>query len=200
MRPRSGTPPLSGRLHRHPHRSPAEAATRRAIRARDAGLRRINAVTRGLVAAVVALSGALAVLAANGFHGHTLASRTAPPSAQPALSDTPARTRSRSASSARRTPTARAARAATASTGGATTQTPAPRTTQTQTTPAQSTPAQTAPAQTAPAQTAPAQTAPAQTAPAQTTPAQTAPAPSVAQPSQAPAPTPAAPVVVSGGS
>jgi hypothetical protein len=39
--------------------------------ARDAGLQRISALTRGLIAGVVALSGALAVIAANGFHGHT---------------------------------------------------------------------------------------------------------------------------------
>jgi hypothetical protein len=39
--------------------------------ARDAGLQRISAVTRGTIAGAVALSGALAVIAASGFHGHT---------------------------------------------------------------------------------------------------------------------------------
>jgi hypothetical protein len=40
--------------------------------ARDAGLRRISAVTRWLTAGAVAASGALALIAANAFHGHTL--------------------------------------------------------------------------------------------------------------------------------
>lgn len=40
--------------------------------ARDAGLRRISAVTRWLTGAAVALSGGLALLAAHAFHGHTV--------------------------------------------------------------------------------------------------------------------------------
>jgi hypothetical protein len=40
--------------------------------ARDAGLRRIRAVTRWVAAGVVALSGALALIAADAFHGHTV--------------------------------------------------------------------------------------------------------------------------------
>ena len=41
--------------------------------ARDAGLRRISSVTRRLVVGAVALSGALALIAANTFHGRTIA-------------------------------------------------------------------------------------------------------------------------------
>jgi hypothetical protein len=44
--------------------------------ARDAGLRRISAVTRWTAAAVVVLSGALALIAAKAFHGHTVTSTT----------------------------------------------------------------------------------------------------------------------------
>lgn len=51
--------------------SAVDTATRRAVTARDAGLRRIGAVTRWSAAAVIALSGALALIAAKGFHGHT---------------------------------------------------------------------------------------------------------------------------------
>ena len=43
--------------------SPKEVAIRRAVLARDAGLRRISAVTRWLIVGVVALSGALALIA-----------------------------------------------------------------------------------------------------------------------------------------
>ena len=39
--------------------------------ARDAGLRRISATTRWITAGVVALAGALSLIAANAFHGHT---------------------------------------------------------------------------------------------------------------------------------
>ena len=49
-----------------------EAATRRAVLARDAGLRRISTVTRWVIAGAVALSGALALIAANAFHGRTI--------------------------------------------------------------------------------------------------------------------------------
>jgi hypothetical protein len=44
--------------------------------ARDAGLRRIAAVTRWTAAAVVVLSGSLALIAAKAFHGHTVAATT----------------------------------------------------------------------------------------------------------------------------
>jgi hypothetical protein len=125
------------------HRA-ADIATRRAVMARDAGLRRISIVTRWAIAGVVGLSGGLALLASSAFHGHTIVT----------------------------TPTSSASQA------------PG------QTTPAVTTPAQTTPAVSTPAVTTPAQTTPAQTAPAQTTPSSV----------QAPTPTPAAPVVVSGGS
>lgn len=51
---------------------PPEPDTRRAVMARDAGLRRISSVTRRVVLAAIALSGGLAVTAANAFHGHTI--------------------------------------------------------------------------------------------------------------------------------
>ena len=185
---------------RRPQADRAELALRRAVRARDAGLRRISAITRGMTAAAVALTGGLAVLAAQGFHGHATSSATPPRAlAQPALSLPRARGSARSSAALRSTRgiatgTGRRARASTTSTQSA----PA------ETTPAQTTPAQAAPAQTTPAQTTPAQAAPAQTTPAQTTPPQTTPASGsgsgLAQPSQAPAQTPAAPVAVSGGS
>jgi hypothetical protein len=50
--------------------------------ARDAGLRRIAAVTRWTAAAVVVLSGALALIAAKAFHGHTVTTTT-PNATQP---------------------------------------------------------------------------------------------------------------------
>jgi cytoskeletal protein RodZ len=163
----------------------AELALRRAIRARDAGLRRISAITRGIVAAALALTGGLAVLAAQGFHGHAASSATAQALAQPALS------RPTAHSSAARSSTAlRSTRGGAADTGVRT---------QTSTTPAQTTPAATTPAQTTPAQTTPAQTTPQQTTPAQQTAAGGS-GSSLARPSQAPAQTPAAPVAVSGGS
>jgi cytoskeletal protein RodZ len=55
--------------------------------ARDAGLRRISGITRAMVAGVVALSGALAVIAANGFHGHTYSNNAA--QSQTARTQTP---------------------------------------------------------------------------------------------------------------
>ena len=58
-------------------RAAVETATRRAMMARDAGLRRIAAVTRWTAVAVVALSGALALIAAKAFHGHTVTSTPA---------------------------------------------------------------------------------------------------------------------------
>ena len=63
---------MSARSPRSRGLSQAEFATRRAVIARDAGLQRISAITRGTIAGAVTLSGALAVIAANGFHGHTL--------------------------------------------------------------------------------------------------------------------------------
>ncbi len=60
--------------------------------ARDAGLRRISSATRWIAAGAVGLSGALAVIAADSFHGHTAsaaatqapASQSAPASVSPA--------------------------------------------------------------------------------------------------------------------
>ncbi|MGA3361135.1 MAG: hypothetical protein ABSD82_03800 [Solirubrobacteraceae bacterium] len=57
--------------------SPRQTATRRAVSARDAGLRRISSVTRWLAIGVVGLSGALALVAANAFHGHTVSNASA---------------------------------------------------------------------------------------------------------------------------
>ena len=60
-----------------PHRPSIEAAEiagRRAVMARDAGLRRISSVTRRVILGAIALSGGLAVTAANAFHGHTIPS------------------------------------------------------------------------------------------------------------------------------
>jgi hypothetical protein len=68
---------LSARSPRSRGLSQAELATRRAVSARDAGLQRISAITRGAIAGAVTLSGALAVIAANGFHGHTLSNTAA---------------------------------------------------------------------------------------------------------------------------
>lgn len=50
---------------------------RRAAVARDAGLRRIAAVTRWTVAAIVVLTGALALIAAKAFPGHSVSSTRA---------------------------------------------------------------------------------------------------------------------------
>jgi hypothetical protein len=59
----------------------AQIAARSAVTARDAGLRRISSVTRRLVIGAVALSGALALIAANTFHGRTIATRSSSSSA-----------------------------------------------------------------------------------------------------------------------
>lgn len=67
---------MSRRVPRSSARSAVDTATRRAVMARDAGLRRISAVTRWTAAAVVVLSGALALIAAKAFHGHTVTSTT----------------------------------------------------------------------------------------------------------------------------
>ena len=73
---------MSARSPRSRGLNQAELATRRAVIARDAGLRRISAITRGTIAGAVTLAGALALIAANGFHGHTL-SNTAAQTANP---------------------------------------------------------------------------------------------------------------------
>ena len=72
---------MSPRLPRSRATNPAEVAARRAVMARDAGLRRISTVTRWLTAAAVGVSGGLALLAAHAFHGHTIsnASTATPP-------------------------------------------------------------------------------------------------------------------------
>lgn len=54
--------------------------------ARDAGLRRIRAVTRWVAAGVVALSGALALIAADAFHGHTVSNTPSSSSTSPGTS------------------------------------------------------------------------------------------------------------------
>ncbi len=64
----------------------AEIAGRRAVMARDAGLRRISRVTRRVMLGAVALSGGLAVTAANAFHGHTIATSSSSTSATQAPS------------------------------------------------------------------------------------------------------------------
>ena len=116
--------------HRPPVNDPRgpEPSPRRAVLARDAGLRRISKITRWLVGGALGLSGALALLAANAFHGRTV------------------------------------------------------------TTPAHP--------------TTPTSTAPATTTPSTTTPSTATPDPAnhIQPPTQAPTPTPATPVVVSGGS
>jgi hypothetical protein len=101
-----------------PHSQRPDASARQhAIRARDAGLRRISALTRGLAAAAVGLTGMLALVAAGSFHGKTVAAtpvsraitRTA--SRTSAESETPAPV-AHSASAATRTTTQSAAPAA----------------------------------------------------------------------------------------
>ncbi|HEY7966921.1 MAG TPA: hypothetical protein VID68_07825 [Solirubrobacteraceae bacterium] len=67
---------------------PFGRTSHRAVALRDAGLRRISATTRWVAAAVVALSGALALMAANAFHGHTATSTSSNSSVtQPPSSD-----------------------------------------------------------------------------------------------------------------
>jgi hypothetical protein len=57
--------------------TPRQIATRRAASARDAGLARIAKVTRWLTLGAIGLSGALALVAANAFHGRTAANASA---------------------------------------------------------------------------------------------------------------------------
>ncbi|HLW93735.1 MAG TPA: hypothetical protein VKS25_00005 [Solirubrobacteraceae bacterium] len=63
---------MSRRVARWLSGEAAEVAGRRAVMARDAGLRRISRVTRRVIVGAVALCGGLAVTAANAFHGHTI--------------------------------------------------------------------------------------------------------------------------------
>jgi hypothetical protein len=67
------------------------AAGRRAVIARDAGLRRISRATRWIAAGAVGLSGALAVIAADSFHGHVASTAsTQAPASQSAPASVPA--------------------------------------------------------------------------------------------------------------
>jgi hypothetical protein len=75
---------MSPRAPRSRAASAAEIATRRAVMARDAGLRRISSVTRWLTVGVLGLSGALALLASNAFHGHALSNASQATSASQA--------------------------------------------------------------------------------------------------------------------
>jgi len=86
---------MSPQAPRRPSIEAAEIAGRRAVMARDAGLRRISRVTRRVIVGAVALSGGLAVTAANAFHGHTIV--TSPP-VTPATQPSSATTQPSSAS------------------------------------------------------------------------------------------------------
>lgn len=68
--------------------SEAELAERQRIQIRDGGLWRIGAATRWLLAGAVSAAGALALLAASTFHGHTLP----PPTAQAASANSASQT------------------------------------------------------------------------------------------------------------
>jgi hypothetical protein len=68
---------MSPRAPRWVSASPKEIATRRAVMARGAGLRRISSVTRWLAVGVIGLSGALALVASNAFHGRTVSNASA---------------------------------------------------------------------------------------------------------------------------
>jgi len=63
---------MSPQARRRASAEAAEVAGRRAVMARDAGLRRISSMTRRAIVGAIALSGGLAVAAANAFHGHTI--------------------------------------------------------------------------------------------------------------------------------
>jgi len=69
--------PRSPRAPRARAFSEAAVAEHRRIQIRDGGLWRIGATTRWLLAGAVSATGALALLAAGTFHGHTLAPVTA---------------------------------------------------------------------------------------------------------------------------
>jgi hypothetical protein len=64
---------MSTRIPRSAAGEDPQISTRRAVMARDAGLRRISSMTRRIVLGAIALSGGLAVTAANAFHGRTIA-------------------------------------------------------------------------------------------------------------------------------
>jgi hypothetical protein len=86
------------------------SASRRAVLARDAGLRRISRATRWIAAAAVGLSGALAVIAADSFHGHAAASAsTQAPASQGAPASVPPANSPGAISPPSSTPTASAA-------------------------------------------------------------------------------------------
>ncbi len=69
--------------------SETELAERRRIQIRDGGLWRIGAATRWLLAGAVSATGALALLAAGTFHGHTLAPAAATAQAASASTASP---------------------------------------------------------------------------------------------------------------
>jgi len=77
---------MSPHAPRHGSIEAAEIAGRRAVMARDAGLRRISRVTRRVILGAVALSGGLAVTAANAFHGHTIVTGSSSTTSTPASS------------------------------------------------------------------------------------------------------------------
>ncbi len=72
--PRVPRKPRAPRAHAF---SETELAERQRIQIRDGGLWRIGAATRWLLAGAVSATGALALLAAGTFHGHTLTSAAA---------------------------------------------------------------------------------------------------------------------------
>ena len=112
---------MSPRAPRRDASEGAEIAGRRAVMARDAGLRRISRVTRRIVLAAVALSGGLAVTAANAFHGHTITTGS------PSTSSTQTPSSSPSTQSPTSTQTSSPPNQSTNSSGlGAPAQTPAP--------------------------------------------------------------------------
>jgi hypothetical protein len=71
---------LTARRARRREDIDAELVAQRSASMRDAGLRRIGDVTRWLMAATAGLIGALALVAAGAFHGHSV-SVTTPPAA-----------------------------------------------------------------------------------------------------------------------
>jgi len=101
---------VSPRGSRWDGRRAAEIATRRAVMARDAGLARISTVTRWMIAAVIGLSGGLALVAANAFHGRTIpsggssSSQTASQNQSQSQTTTPAQTTPAQTTPAQTTP------------------------------------------------------------------------------------------------
>ena len=84
----AGVAGVSPRTPRSRDDGPAGIAARRAVMARDAGLRRISGVTRWLTAGAVGASSALALIAAHAFHGRTLSNTSS--TGQSAVSQTSA--------------------------------------------------------------------------------------------------------------